>query len=205
MPEIFFTSDIHKGHKFVAGLRGFDNPQDHDDALAENWVQTVSSKDTVYVLGDLSMASTVTALEPVLAWFDGLPGIKHVRYGNHDPGHPRHSKSKKFEPLYKEVFATTGIGGEITIGKTRFVMSHFPYEDDMRHIADRAGEPDKYAAFRPVDKGHYLLHGHTHTKEIWREGPRELHVGLDAHGLRPVSVDAIAALVDAEPTLRLFT
>ena len=33
---IFFTSDLHLGHKFVAQLRGFDDVADHDAMIMRN-------------------------------------------------------------------------------------------------------------------------------------------------------------------------
>lgn len=33
-----------------------------------------------------------------------------------------------------------------------------------------------------------LLHGHTHSKEIIT-GPQSIHVGVDAHGFKPVSLE----------------
>lgn len=53
MGSIYYTSDIHHGHRLVADLRGFDDVEDHDAALAANWDKTVRPDDTVWVLGDL--------------------------------------------------------------------------------------------------------------------------------------------------------
>lgn len=52
---VFFTSDLHLGHKNILSIRPqFDNIEDHDDFLIERWNKKVKKKDDVYILGDLS-------------------------------------------------------------------------------------------------------------------------------------------------------
>jgi calcineurin-like phosphoesterase family protein len=56
---VFFTSDLHVNHAFVATLRGFGTDREdadiaaHDEAIADGWADTVRSKDQVWVLGDI--------------------------------------------------------------------------------------------------------------------------------------------------------
>ena len=49
--KTFFTSDLHFGHNkdFLYKPRGFDNIEEHDDTVIENWNSVVSKDDTVYV------------------------------------------------------------------------------------------------------------------------------------------------------------
>lgn len=61
---------------------------------------------------------------------------------------------------------------------------------NLRPSRRRARQPQ----FRLPDLGEWLIHGHTHSKERL-DGPRSVHVGLDAWGLRPVSEGEIAALI----------
>ena len=79
MSKILFTSDLHFGHEKVAGYRGFGSAEEHDDAIAERWRETVSPRDTVWILGDLAMSSPRAALELLAE----LPGQKHLIAGNH--------------------------------------------------------------------------------------------------------------------------
>jgi calcineurin-like phosphoesterase family protein len=69
-------------------------------------------------------------------------------------------------------------------------MTHFPYEGDSQ-------ERDRYSQARPRDEGDWLLHGHVH--EAWRQRGRQINVGIDAWGGRPVSIDEITDLIAAGP------
>ena len=48
----------------------------------------------------------------------------------------------------------------------------------------------RYTQYRLPNQGRWLLHGHTHNKDQRIHG-KQLHVGLDAWGMRPVSLDWI--------------
>ena len=51
----------------------------------------------------------------------------------------------------------------------------------------------KYKDRRPKNHGQFLLHGHTHSKEIVKG--RMIHVGVYAHGFTPVSLNKIAQII----------
>ena len=70
-------------------------------------------------------------------------------------------------------------------------MSHFPYDGDHVEGGDRATQ------WRLHDEGVILLHGHTHSADrvsLSRAGTTQIHVGLDAWGLRPVALGQALAL-----------
>ena len=48
----------------------------------------------------------------------------------------------------------------------------------------------KYLGRRPIDRGQFLIHGHTHQKHKFNG--KQIHVGVDAHNFKPVSIDYIA-------------
>ena len=64
--QVWYTADLHIGHRLVAGPRGFDTPEDHDAELARRWDSDVAVSDTVWVLGDIS-AGKASQLR-ALAW-----------------------------------------------------------------------------------------------------------------------------------------
>lgn len=75
-PNVYFTADLHIGHKFVAEKRGFQSVDEHDDCIIEAWRSRVKSGDRIYVCGDFNFRK-----ENIL---HKLPGDKHLIRGNHD-------------------------------------------------------------------------------------------------------------------------
>jgi calcineurin-like phosphoesterase family protein len=71
------------------------------------------------------------------------------------------------------------------------VVDHFPYHGDSKD------GPERFAEQRPPDRGGWILHGHVHDR--WRQSGRQINVGVDAWGGRPISDDTVAALIDAGP------
>lgn len=180
--SVFFTSDLHFGHRLVAGHRGFGTDTEaHDQAIAENWRRVVRLGDQVWVLGDLALAHYQHPLT-ILA---DLPGQKHLIAGNHDACHPMHREAHKVQRHYMGIFASVQAFARRKIAGETVLLSHFPYVKD-RHEA-------RYMQYRLRDEGEWLIHGHTHGPEQ-REG-REIHVGLDAWGLQLVPIHTIERLM----------
>ena len=182
--NVWFTSDLHFGHRFVAGLRGFDDVVEHDDVLTGAWIDRIRPDDQVWVLGDIAVSSPANALKLI----DTLPGRKHLIAGNHDVCHPMHSKAHKKQRQYLEVFESVQAFSARKIAGQRVLLSHFPYEKD-RHEA-------RYMQYRLRDHGEWLLHGHTH-EDVKRTSAREIHVGVDAWNLAPVSIQEIESIINA--------
>lgn len=191
MTAIWFTSDLHIGHRKCAELRGFgDDTEAHDAALAERWDAVVRPEDQVWVLGDVIGRRGHEAAG--LDWVFARPGVKHLIAGNHCPVHPMHSQAYKVLPHWLTVFATVQQSAVRKIAGERVLLSHFPYQND----------PDgdhtsvlRHNEWRPVDVGGWLLHGHTHSTVAQRG--RQLHVGVDAHGLAPVSLSWVEERIRA--------
>ena len=183
----WFTSDLHFGHELVAGHRGFPTSTYHDAVIANNWHRCVGPKDTVWVLGDLTMNNHRLALA-ILA---GLPGHKHLVAGNHDKVSPIHRNAGKHQREYLEVFESVQAYAKIRVERQEILLSHYPYATDDGE-ADR-GEV-RYQQWRLPDEGRWLLHGHTHMADQVRHG-RQIHVGLDAHQLEPVELNEIVELM----------
>lgn len=183
---VYFTSDLHLGHRFVAGLRGFEDPDTHDDAIAGAWEATVGKNDVVWVLGDVSMDST-RAVEHALGILADLPGEKHLIAGNHDRCHPWRRDAHLRQRRYLEVFDSVASAARRRIGGTEVLLSHFPY-----HV-DHTDSP-RYNQWRLRDEGLWLLHGHTHGPERAKPASREIHVGWDAWGSL-VPLETLDALI----------
>ena len=203
MSTIHFTSDLHLGHEKVAALRGFASSEEHDHAVAFRWLDTVGPRDRVYVLGDVTGDSR--ALGKAFDLLGLLPGQKHLIAGNHDAVHPMNRNAHKRLRDYLDVFASVASTGTVKIADETVLLSHFPYTRDRAET--------RYPQWRLPNLGKWLLHGHTHgteratvegehlhawgqtspVKTIFRS--REIHVGLDAWDLTPVSIDTVAHLI----------
>lgn len=190
----------------------------HDGILAENWDAVVDDEDIVYVLGDISSGSSRGQLG-ALTWLKSRPGTKHLILGNHDGPHPMYRDSHKWMPIYlQEAFTTVQLAARRRIalaeGHTSVLLSHFPYSGD--HSVN-----DRHTQWRLRDEGMTLLHGHVHSRDklsssryLASLGPfteagihyvsvtprpanNQIHVGVDAWGLAPVSHEEIRQLVIA--------
>jgi calcineurin-like phosphoesterase family protein len=124
-----------------------------------------------------------------LEWLAGRPGTKHLVSGNHDGVHPMHHDShKKFGP-YLEVFASVQQSARRKLAGYEVLLSHFPFLGSE----DAFDTYNRFEQWRLPQMGSWLLHGHTHSRV--RSHGRSIHVGVDAWDLKPVSVNAIAAIV----------
>lgn len=175
---IFFTSDLHFGHKKLAAIRfGYEEVPDfftdyevrrHDEILCDKWCAAVKKDDIVYVQGDISSGSTSGQLH-ALETLKKLPGRKRLIKGNHDRVHDMYRDCHAWEGKYREVFEAIQLHGRRRIslrpiseggdgGHVDVLLSHFPYQGD--HTAT-----GRYQQWRLPDHGLIVLHGHTHSDE----------------------------------------
>lgn len=188
---VYFTSDLHVGHRFVSETRGFASVEEHDEALADAWRSVVRKGDSVWVLGDLAVSSPARAL----ALLATLPGEKHLVWGNHDGGHPMHRDAHRKAARYLDVFASAQAFARRRVDGLEVLLSHFPYDGDT----DGRGE-DRHRAYRLRDEGIALVHGHTHSPRVLSASDRgalQVHVGVDAHALTPVSLEWLTETLNA--------
>jgi calcineurin-like phosphoesterase family protein len=192
MSEVWYTSDLHIGHKLVATHRGFwyENPTEglvvdvaaHDLRLAQNWDAIVAPDDVVFVLGDISINGKQHALD----WIAERPGTKHLITGNHDPVWTQNRKALGLQRHWLSYFETINEFVRRKLEGETILLSHFPYES-WGDGPDRPGS--RWNQYRLPELGDRLLHGHTHGNE--REHGTMFHVGVDAWDLRPVPQSAV--------------
>jgi len=95
-PQFYLISDLHFGHKGIEKYR----VDDYDSIIAKNWNKVVSKRDSVLVLGDLTLASKEESID----YFKRLRGNKFLIRGNHD-GHTvtwyQDCRFRVVEPIYK--------------------------------------------------------------------------------------------------------
>lgn len=156
MAETFVTSDLHFGHKrildFCKNTRQWNNVDEMTEGLIDNWNNTVSSADTIYILGDLSFY-TRAKTEAIL---QRLNGNKYLVFGNHDG-------------VLREQWAAKYFMHRCDL------LRHKLFEHDvvMCHYSLRRWEKCHYGSIH--------LFGHEHGNDIGATG-RCMDVGWDAHG-----------------------
>ena len=167
----FFTADTHFGHANIIKFcdRPFEDVNEMDERLIENWNARITNHDTVFIMGDMFFKSE-TDPEHTLA---RLKGHKHLILGNHDFGWLAKLSlaSKYFESVdnYKE-YAANG---------RNYVMCHYPLVS-YRH-----------------DSKWYMIHGHIHNDknldfwDILKNRPRILNAGVDVNNFYPVTFEEL--------------
>lgn len=192
MPQTWLTSDTHLGHGFVAALRGFASPEEHDMAVAHNWDRRVHDRDVVWVLGDVALGGW----RDRLPWFAERPGTKHLVLGNHDRAHPMLRNAHAHQKTYLSVFDSVQTAASLRHDGRTVLLSHFPYDGEGN---SRDEDADRASQWRLRDEGRLLLHGHVHDDVRARVSVRGTlmgHVGLDAWELSPVTLPDIFAAID---------
>ena len=136
MGNIFLISDLHFGHRNMAIKRGFKDEIEHDNFIIQKWNSVVDKKDTVWILGDITMEKATSY--PLL---DKLNGFKKVVLGNHDQ--PQH-----IPDLLKYVNSVCGL-----IKYKGFILSHCPiheteleryYKNIHGHVHENSLNDDRY-------------------------------------------------------------
>lgn len=166
---VFFTSDLHLGHRGIIGMNGrpFDDVGEMERRLVSNINECVARDDTLWILGDVShrvgKPYVLSCLERV-----NCRDVRLVR-GNHD-------KNWEEDGVFSEICDYK----ELSLGGRRVVLFHYPI-----------------ASWNGMHQGAIHLHGHSHNTfdyNVYNVAEERLvwDVGVDANGYRPISFDEIA-------------
>lgn len=165
---IYFTSDLHFGHKNVIQWRPqFATIEEMDEALIANWNETVHKDDTVIILGDLFFRNQ----RPAEEYLERLKGKKILIRGNHDAYWLRHWDSEKINRYFEGVHDLYGIKRD----RNKLRFCHFPM-----------------VSWESSRRGSILVCGHIHGQssgyefEMFKKIPAALNAGVDINGFRPV-------------------
>ena len=174
--KIFFTSDLHFFHRNIMQFcqRPFNNLIEMNEALINNWNNTVDNDSIVFDLGDFAFAGT-GVWKNIL---DRLNGIHILIKGNHDRTRaPQPSVIEKFAAVYENL--------TIKIEDQVIYLNHFPYL-----CFD--------GTYRKTDIP-WQLFGHVHLNSYKEKNtgkdferlkllfPNQYDVGVDFNNYRPIS------------------
>lgn len=110
---VFFTSDTHFGHAGQMQRRSRDFPSvaAMDDAIIAAWNARVGPLDTVWHLGDFTLAGAKAAYD----YLTRLHGIIHLVWGNHDRANVRRLSR----------WASSEFAREIKLDGHRITLCHY--------------------------------------------------------------------------------
>lgn len=131
---VYFGSDLHFDHKHILSFckRPFTDLEVMKDKLLEEFHDTISKGDVVYLLGDIQFCTHTRYLEELTKRKDVEV---HLIHGNHDSKKTRNFKGWKSSSMYKD----------IKVEGKKIALFHYPI-----------------AEWNCKDHGSYHLHGHTH-------------------------------------------
>lgn len=144
MKQQFVISDTHFGHANILtfkdndgnNVRTFDNVDEMNETMIDNWNSVVNDCDTVYHLGD------VVINKKALSMLHRLKGRKILIKGNHDI-----FKLKDYTEHFQDIRAYKIIANKKY--NTKYVLSHIPVHPNT---FDRWGGGN--------------IHGHYHEKRV---------------------------------------
>lgn len=160
----YTISDTHWGHANVIKFdnRPFDNVNQMDEALINNWNSVVKPEDTIYHLGDFAFATE----ERICRILSRLNGNKIFIFGNHDKA-MRSSEVRKYFELMTPYL-------EVKYNGEMICMMHYPM-----------------ARWNKSHRGAYHIHGHEHGNYKYPEKYRAMDVGAPCIGYTPISLDKV--------------
>ena len=191
MPDIWFGSDHHFGHKNIIPYcnRPFESTEEMDEILIQNHNELVKPNDIFYQLGDLALGSFEDSIKKAAR----LQGMKLLVPGNHDRvwSTEKESRQERFRPMYEEagfdILSEQFVVDLDLAGEVAVLLSHLPSEGDSQ-------KEERYSEMRP-ETGLPILCGHVHDE--WTTKGRNFNVGVDVHDFRPVHFDEVLAWIDS--------
>ena len=181
---LFFTADLHFGHKNIIKYenRPFNDVDEMREAYIKEWNETVTNNDCVYILGDFSFLGKTKTKEIL----ERLNGTKFIIFGNHDKV-IEHNLGFFSDVLRFENSKVKLVDAE----DFYWLFSHIPINDLCVNIKN---------------KFIVNIHGHLHTNQhrdiILSEDIVYVNVGVDATKKVVVSLDFVADMVYTEMKLR---
>lgn len=177
---IWFTSDLHLGHKNITGpkvsswkkgYRNFDSVEQMDKTLIDNFNSKVKPGDDVMFLGDFCFRGTDK-------YINQLNGNFYFIRGNHDHDADLYFRNqvegngKKYPRWIRDVYTFKHDGKEIW-------LSHYAHK-----------------VWPNCHRGAYHLYGHSHGSLADDPNSLSFDCGVDCHNFFPLSLDDVVAIME---------
>ena len=141
----YYIADCHFYHRSLLtkmDCRGFDNVDEMNEVIIDNWNNKVRSNDEVIILGDLSLGTA----EETTSVLERLNGHLFLIRGNHD----RFEKDKDYD--YSR-FEWIKDYEELNDNRRKVILCHYPIIFyNMQYRLDKNDQPKTY-----------MLYGHVHN------------------------------------------
>ena len=178
--NLYFTADSHFNHANIIKFcnRPFNNVEQMNETLIDNWNQVVGKDDIVFHLGDFCLGGAAEWTKLL----DRLNGKIYLILGNHDLKNFRQGFIQRFEHVALQMF--------ITVDKQKMYLSHYPF-----------------LCFEGGYKDIWQLFGHVHTRKnntgidaerLQYLYPTQYDVGVDNNNFEPVSFEEVKAIIDRQ-------
>ena len=178
--NLYFTADSHFNHANIIKFcnRPFNNVEQMNETLIDNWNQVVGKDDIVFHLGDFCLGGAAEWTKLL----DRLNGKIYLILGNHDLKNIRQGFIQRFEHVALQMF--------ITVDKQKMYLSHYPF------LCFEGGYKDVWQLF-----------GHVHTRKnntgidaerLQYLYPTQYDVGVDNNDFRPVSFEEVMVIIDRQ-------
>jgi len=171
MKKTFYIADPHFDHPGIISYckRPFENVENMNETLIENWNKVVRQNDDVYIIGDFGFPKKAHQVPHLIEIAKRLKGNKHLIIGNHD-------KRSLHNPEFTKLFNTIEIYAEIFDEETKVVLFHYPIAEWNGYFGESIH-----------------IHGHIHNhenKNIAYEENR-YNVGVELIDFTPITLDEL--------------
>ena len=172
---IYLTSDTHFGHANIIGYcdRPYKDTYLMNKALTENWNSVVTPEDTVYHMGDFAFGG-------IKKYIPHLNGKIILVRGNHD-------RDSDIKDCGLEIVQNL----DFEYGGLKFKFNHRPVFTagtvDPYNDGERRSKID-------LDKYDWIICGHIHEK--WKVMQKNINVGVDVWGFKPISFEEIFEMLE---------
>ena len=129
---IYYIADTHFGHANILkhDHRPFENTEEMDTTLINNWNERVKTNDDVYIIGDLCFRN---ADHPEEWYLKRLNGRKHLIIGNHDKALLRNEKAMSYfysVDTIKKIIDGAWPGNGTWVVEKSYVERHYIFHRD---------------------------------------------------------------------------
>ena len=184
---LYFTADTHFNHASIIKLCGrpFENVEQMNSALIQNWNSCIGSNDEIYILGDFLFKGNGIEANNLL---QSLNGKKYLIKGNHD----KYLEDKAFN---KNNFKWIKDYYVLSYGGKKFVLFHYPileWEGYFKNAVHLYGHVHNSGS-KIENKIENKIEGQNRLEIL---GKKAINVGVDVNNYSPVNIDEIIKMTD---------